>query len=134
MNTVAQKNESAWVEYPSVYIKLLQRIADVLRTDKKLNKLATVNTIEGAIQEIEALQAHRANLINTKEADPDTELLCKAFMKGGVRWEVFKGYPSLLQEGELCINGLRYATSLKDGLPVLHEALRNALKRAIGYK
>src|SRR5665213_2520293 len=128
MSNAVRQTESNWTEYPSMYIKLLQGVADSIRKDTKLNKVSAVNTIEGAIHEHKALQAHRESLMNAREAGSDSDLLLKALMKGVARWETYKGYPALSNEGEVCTGSLRYATRLENGIPVVEVILRNALK------
>lgn len=60
----------------------------------------------------------------------DYTMILAAMTAGVLRWEPFVGK---IKEGELCFNGLRYATKLNiEGCPMLPTILRAELIRA-GY-
>lgn len=121
-----RKRKPAWVELPSAHIKWLNECAEVLHAE---HRTTLANTIEGASHEIQALQAHRESLMHAHEHCNDTTLVCKALIKGKARWEAFH---NMHAQGEVCVGGLRYATTLYDGVPVVNDVIRNALKRALG--
>jgi hypothetical protein len=59
----------------------------------------------------------------------DCALFAKAVCQDVARWEFFSGDR---QRGEVCVGGMRHATSLNEyGCPRLHDHLRHALRKAI---
>lgn len=81
------------------------------------------------------------NLARASEADarliaaaPDHALLAAAICAGRARWEPFSSQPGLqiTYGGEVCINGLRHATTLDQfGVPILTAHLRAALLKEL---
>jgi hypothetical protein len=63
--------------------------------------------------------------------DSDAEVFTRAVVAGVARWEFFSGSDD---NGEVCVGGLRYATRLNIGVPVLGPALRTALERHTIWK
>lgn len=65
-------------------------------------------------------------------AAPDHALVAAALASGLARWEPFNTGDD---RGELCVRGLRYATSLDEfGVPVLASHTRAAIARARGQE
>lgn len=65
------------------------------------------------------------------QPDSDAEVFTRAVVAGVARWEYFTGSDD---EGEVCVGGLRYATRLDVGVPVLGANLREALERHTIWK
>lgn len=63
--------------------------------------------------------------------DSDAEIFTRAVVAGVARWEYFTGSD---EDGEVCVGGLRYATRLDVGVPVLGANLREALERHAVWK
>lgn len=54
-------------------------------------------------------------------------VLARALVSGKARWEPWSDE----RRGEVCVGGLRYATELLDGVPVMYPALRYAIEFAL---
>lgn len=72
-----------------------------------------------------------ANETAEKAPDSEAEVFTRAVVAGVARWEFFDGSED---RGEVCVGGLRYATRLDVGVPVLGPALRAALERHTIWK
>lgn len=84
------------------------------RTMQKLGVRSNVNLARIRFQrEIQSLRDH--------------SLVAKALCERVARWEPL----STGHDGEIVIEGLRYYTSVDDGIPVLHDILRAALRDAV---
>jgi len=55
----------------------------------------------------------------------DAEVFTRAVIAGVARWEPFTG---MIEEGEVCVGGLRHGTRLEAGVPVLSPLLRESLE------
>jgi hypothetical protein len=65
-------------------------------------------------------------------AAPDHALFASAIAAGVIRWEMFDGKKD---SGEICVNGLRWATQLDEfGVPVLTQNTRAAIAKAKGER
>ncbi len=67
-------------------------------------------------------------------ADPtesDPAIFARAVVAGVARWEFFSGSEDA---GEVCVGGLRYATRLFAGTPILGPLLRESLERHACWK
>jgi hypothetical protein len=63
-------------------------------------------------------------------AAPDHAVYARAITSGAIRWEWFTGSQTA---GELCCDGLRYATELDEfGVPRLEDHTRAAIAKAEG--
>lgn len=56
-------------------------------------------------------------------------IFAQAVCAGKARWEPFSG---LTDQGEVCVNGLRFSTHLEDGFPILNPRLSAELEKASG--
>lgn len=65
------------------------------------------------------------------QPDSDAEVFTRAVVAGVARWEFFSGSTD---QGEVCVGGLRYATRLDVGVPMLGPNLREALERHTCWK